>query len=275
MVAACGHADNSIKLISSDGAKTLETACAHSAPVTCLGLSLDSKYLVTGSRDTTVILWRIHRALLSRSSVSEPSSGTGTQPSTSSNSSSNLLTEKNRRCRIEGSYCPPFSDGVVVTWNESEHTLSTFTLNGVLIAETQLSFSSRISCIEIPVDGKSALIGINPLENAGVYNNSWNLSDDDIDSESGKAQESNGINASLPSICFLDLHTLKVFHILKLGKGQDITALALNKDNTNLLVSTLDKQLIIFTDPALSLKVVDQMLKLGWEGDGLTPLIKS
>jgi hypothetical protein len=25
----------------------------------------------------------------------------------------------------------------------------------------------------------------------------------------------------------------------------------------------------------LSLKVVDQMLKLGWEGDGLSPLIKS
>lgn len=24
----------------------------------------------------------------------------------------------------------------------------------------------------------------------------------------------------------------------------------------------------------LSLKVVDQMLKLGWEGDGLSPLIK-
>ena len=40
--------------------------------------------------------------------------------------------------------------------------------------------------------------------------------------------------------------------MLKLGEGQDITALALNKDNTNLLVSTLDKQLIIFTDPAVS-----------------------
>jgi len=41
--------------------------------------------------------------------------------------------------------------------------------------------------------------------------------------------------------------------VLKLGQGQDITALALNVDNTNLLVSTEDKQLIIFTDPAVSL----------------------
>lgn len=40
--------------------------------------------------------------------------------------------------------------------------------------------------------------------------------------------------------------------MLKLGEGQDITALALNNDNTNLLVSTVDRQLIIFTDPAVS-----------------------
>lgn len=45
---------------------------------------------------------------------------------------------------------------------------------------------------------------------------------------------------------------LQVFHKLKLGGGQNITALALNNDNTNLLVSTVDKQLIIFTDPAVS-----------------------
>lgn len=45
---------------------------------------------------------------------------------------------------------------------------------------------------------------------------------------------------------------LQVFHKLILAGGQNITALALNKDNTNLLVSTVDKQLIIFTDPAVS-----------------------
>jgi len=39
---------------------------------------------------------------------------------------------------------------------------------------------------------------------------------------------------------------------LTLKEGQDITALALNKDNTNLLVSTSDKNLIIFTDPTVS-----------------------
>jgi len=134
--------------------------------------------------------------------------------------------------------------------------------------------------MEISVDGTSALIGINSLENGRAYNSSPDSQSNksgvvDFDSESEETFDYTQIDVRSPSICFLHMHTLEVFHVLKLGEGQDITALALNKDNTNLLVSTLDKQLIIFTDPALSLKVVDQMLKLGWEGDGLQPLIKS
>ncbi|KAF1898306.1 hypothetical protein Lal_00033073 [Lupinus albus] len=326
-----GHADNSIRLISSDGAKTLETAYAHCAPVTCTGLSPDSNYLVTGSRDTTVLLWKINRALVSQSSVtSEYSTGTGTRSSTSSSSSHS--NEKDRRYRIEGPIqvlrghhsevlsccvssdlgvvvsCSHSSDvllhsirrgrlirrldgvkadivclsseGVVMTWNESKHTLSTYTLNGALIVKTQLSFFCSISCMEISVDGRSALLGINSVGNGGASNNNLNLQLNksgviDFDSESEDTFGSNRVDVPSPSICFLDMHTLEVFHVLRLGEGQDITALALNKDNTNLLVSTLDKQLIIFTDPSLSLKVIDQMLKLGWEGDGLQPLIKS
>ncbi|GAV85295.1 WD40 domain-containing protein/Beach domain-containing protein/DUF1088 domain-containing protein [Cephalotus follicularis] len=307
-----GHADNSIKLLSSDGAKTLEIAVGHCAPITCLALSSDSNYLVTGSRDTTVILWRIHRTFTSHSSsISEPSAGTGTLTSTSS-TPANILAEKSRKRRIEGpiqilrghhreilsccvssdlgiiASCSHSSDvllhsigrgrlirrlvgvrayavclsseGVLMTWNKSDNILSTFTLNGVLIARALIPLSVTISCMEISVDGESALIGINScLENG----------------ESIGTGENMRLDISSPSICFLDLHTLKVFHTLKVGEGQNITALALNKDNTNLLVSTEDKQLIIFTDPTLSLKVVDQMLKLGWEGDGLSPLMKS
>lgn len=44
---------------------------------------------------------------------------------------------------------------------------------------------------------------------------------------------------------------LQVYHVFKLDRGQDIAAVALNKDNTNLLVSTADRQLIVFTDPAV------------------------
>ncbi|GLT84466.1 hypothetical protein SLE2022_026940 [Rubroshorea leprosula] len=329
-----GHADNSVKLLSSDGAKTLETAFGHCAPVTCIALSSDGKYLVTGSRDTTVLLWRIHSAFSSRSSsITEATAVPGTPTSTSSNTLANILAEKGKRRQIEGPIhvlrghegeilcccvssdlgivvsCATSSDvllhsirrgrlirriagleadavclssdGVVMTWSKGQHTLNTFTLTGIPIATVQLTFSGSISCMEISADGKSALIGMNSCSGKnGNWNNNqdWNsnkLGRVDFDLETDETSESNRLDIPSPSICFLDLHTLKVFHVLKLGEGQNITALALNKDNTNLLVSTADKQLIIFTDPALSLKVVDQMLKLGWEGDGLSPLIKS
>jgi hypothetical protein len=74
----------------------------------------------------------------------------------------------------------------------------------------------------------------------------------------------------LPAIILVELYTLEVIQKFVLKKNQDITAMTLNSDNTNLVVSTSDSQLLVFTDPALSIKVVDQMLQLGWEGDGLS-----
>ncbi|GAY42030.1 hypothetical protein CUMW_063800 [Citrus unshiu] len=329
-----GHVDGSIKLLTSDGAKTLETASGHCAPVTCLALSSDSNFLVTGSQDTTILLWRIHRAFTSRTGTIEPSSGMGTPGnSIGSSTPANASADKSRRRRIEGPIhvlrghhreilcccvssdlgvvvsCSDSSDlllhsirrgrlirrlvgvdahavslsseGVIMTWNKLQHTLSSFTLNGVLVARAKLPLSGSIGCMEISLDGHSALIGVNSSStNNGSYDNIQGLNSkqsgtEDFDLASDQSVDNNRFDVPSPSICFLDLHTLKVFHVLKLGEGQDITALALNKDNTNLLVSTADKQLIVFTDPALSLKVVDQMLKLGWEGDGLSPLIKS
>lgn len=258
--------DNSIKLISLDGAKTLETAHGHCASVTCLGLSPDSSYLVTGSRDTTVLLWRIHRAFTSQSSsILNPQAGVSTANSPSSSNSS-TLAEKSRRRRIEGPIfvlrghqseilcccvssdlglvvsCSHSSDvllhsirtgrlvrrlpgiranavclsseGVIMTWNKSHHSLRTFTLNGVPISSIQLPFTRTISCIEISVDGRSALIGINTcMENDDP--NSWDLKlkkpgFDNINQESDKNEEINRLDLPSPSICFLDVHTLKV-----------------------------------------------------------------
>ncbi|KAL1223624.1 BEACH domain-containing protein C2 [Cardamine amara subsp. amara] len=303
-----GHADNSIKLVSSDGAKTLETAFGHCAPVTCLALSPDNNFLVTGSRDNTVLLWRIHKAFTSRTSVSEPSTGSGASSSASNTNQANTLANKGKNCRLEGpiqvlrghrreivcccvssdqgvvvsssessdillhsirkgrlirrlvgvtadSLCIS-SDGVIMAWSRLEGSISVFTINGVLVAKAKLPFSCSISCMEISMDGQNALIGMNSCSSS-------DFSSSNDTSKDGKEIER--MDVPSPSICFLNLYTLQVFHVLKLDQGQDITALALNVDNTNLLVSTEDKQLIIFTDPALSLKVVDQMLKLGWE----------
>jgi len=52
----------------------------------------------------------------------------------------------------------------------------------------------------------------------------------------------------------------QVFHSLALGDGQDVTAIALSNDNTKLLVSTADKQLIIFTDPDVSVLFISNSM---------------
>lgn len=318
-----GHADNSIKLISADLAKTIETARGHSAPVTCLDLSLDNNYLISGSRDSTVLIWKIHRAFPSPSgNSSDPSITTVKTPSNSltTSNNSNSPSDKSRKCRIEGplhvlrghlgeilscsvsselgivascSYASRIllhslrrgrllrklsvkeadtvclsSQGLVIVYSKSERMIRTFTINGISVSSAVISpfpFPGSISCIAISADGESALIGTS----SSAY-----IPDFQAGYTSAIEKPKYRIKIPVPSICFLNLHTLEVFHTLKLAEGQDVTAISLNKDNTNLIVSTADKQLIVFTDPSLSLKVVDQMLKLGWEGSGFTPLMK-
>ncbi|PWA68195.1 BEACH domain-containing protein [Artemisia annua] len=292
-----GHVDNSIRLVSPDGAKTLEIAKGHCAPVTCLSLSSDSKYLVSGSQDTTVLVWRIHRSPRFRSgTMSESPTGTVTPTSVSATTAASCFVDKTRRRRIEGpvqvirghlgeiidccvnsdlgaiASCSYFSDvlihsvsrgrllkrlsgvkadmvqlsknGVIVTWNDSVHILSSYTINGILIARVHLPLSCYISCMEISFDGRSILIGLNSRSN------------NDCDFELNEGGEIERLDVPSPSVCLIDLYTLKVFHVMRLQEGQDITALTMNKDNTNLLVSTSDKQLIVFTDPNVKFTTV-------------------
>ncbi|KAI3829204.1 hypothetical protein L1987_03321 [Smallanthus sonchifolius] len=287
-----GHVDNSIRLVSPNGAKTLEVAKGHCAPVTCLSLSPDSKYLVSGSRDTMVLVWRIHRSPRFRScSMSEPPNGTITPTSVSATTAASCFLDKIRRRRIEGpiqvirghlgeivdccvdsdlgavASCSYASDvlihsvsrgrllkklhgvkadmvrlsrhGVVVMWNNTMRALMSYTLNGTLIAHAHFPKSCSISCMEMSFDGRCVLVGLN------------SCSDSDFDVELNEADEIERLDVTSPSVCLIDLHTLKVVHTMRLEKGQDITAMTLNKDNTNLVLSTSDKQLIIFTDPAV------------------------
>lgn len=256
--------DNSVRLISADGAKTLEIARGHCAPVKCLSISPDSNYLVTGSRDTTVLLWRVHRSsILHSGSSPEPSSNPSTPTPRMNGATGNNLADKGKRGRIEGpihvlrghlgeitccavssdlgivascssssdvllhsirrgrlirrlvgveahSLCLS-SDGIIMTWNKNLCTLSTFTLNGTLITKKQLPLLSSVSCIEVSVDGCSALVGLNPsAENdrlSDYYQHSNSTRSGTADSEVGEA---NRLELPLPSICFFDLYTLKV-----------------------------------------------------------------
>ncbi|KAL6008027.1 hypothetical protein ACLOJK_033533 [Asimina triloba] len=300
-----GHADNSVKLVSSDGLKTIETATGHCAPVTCLALSPDGSYLVTGSRDTTVVLWWIHRGSTNSRRTSEASTTPRTPTgSPMAGSTSRSVSETSKRPRILGpihvlrghrrevvcccvnsdlgivASCSPSSDvllhstkkgrllrklsaveahavcisseGIIVTWNHLKQRLSTFTINGIPISTAILTpFPGTISCMEVSVDGQFAMIGTSSSPSDSVEAES-----DKLDGEGPvlvwKGENTSQLAVPVPSVCFLDMHTLKIFHTLELAEGQDIAAMALSKDNTNLLVSTSDKQLIIFTNTALS-----------------------
>ena len=83
------------------------------------------------------------------------------------------------------------------------------------IASAQLSFFCSIGCMEISVDGTSALIGMNSLENGRAYNSSPDSQSNksgvvDFDSESEETFDNSRIDVPSPSICFLDMHTLEV-----------------------------------------------------------------
>ncbi len=60
---ATGGADGTVKLWSHDGI-LLETFRGHTADVTSISFSPDSKMIVSGSRDKTVRLWSIDGTLL-------------------------------------------------------------------------------------------------------------------------------------------------------------------------------------------------------------------
>ena len=60
---SCGHWDYSFKATSIDTGRLLQSVSQHRDVVTCMDLASDfgDTWLVTGSRDCTVIIWEIHR----------------------------------------------------------------------------------------------------------------------------------------------------------------------------------------------------------------------
>ncbi|EFA75292.1 BEACH domain-containing protein [Heterostelium album PN500] len=58
-VISCGHWDNSFKLSFTDNAKLIQSVIKHKDIVTCLAWSSDGQTLITGSRDTTLMVWNL------------------------------------------------------------------------------------------------------------------------------------------------------------------------------------------------------------------------
>ncbi|GJP50837.1 hypothetical protein CLOM_g9994 [Closterium sp. NIES-68] len=107
--------------------------------------------------------------------------------------------------------------------------------------------------------------GREPFEEEGLPN--WR------DSDEGGSKRERGSAISL-----LEIFTLKALYRFKLPESNDVTALALSADNTNLICSASvvlsPGHLILYSNPILSVKMVDQMLRLGWEGGGLQSMMQ-
>ena len=58
---------------------------------------------------------------------------------------------------------------------------------------------------------------------------------------------------------------LAVLHLWELSGAAGVSALALTGDNTNLVVSGTDGTLTIVADPRLSMRMVSEMFKMGWD----------
>ena len=53
--------------------------------------------------------------------------------------------------------------------------------------------------------------------------------------------------------------------VWELHGSAGVAAVALSRDNTNLLVSGTDGTLTVIADPRLGMRLVDQMFHLGWD----------
>jgi hypothetical protein len=191
------------------------------------------------------------------------------------------------------------SQGIVVVFNRVSRVLQTYTENGLLVASKLLpSWEGSISCLVVSVDGLHAVIGTScgrPLPPDGRWQSKsvpaadgvqqprqWDVveepdhpTDHTRNASTSSSDNSNGpSNAEpvgeqpfaydpQPAIILLELYTLEVIQKFMLKKGQDITAIALNPDNSNLVVSTANRQLLVFTDPSLSVKVAEQKQRFG------------
>lgn len=158
----------------------------HLGDVLSCAVSPDLGIITSCSRESSVLLHSIRRGrLLRKLNVKEPSMV---------------------RLSIQG---------VVLVWSESEKRLSTFTVNGIPIASTVLyPFVGWISCIEMSCDGEFALIGAcvadEKLTNGTSTGTEDRRSQIKEGSQEGGLRESR-VSVPVPSICFIDLHELKVY----------------------------------------------------------------
>ncbi|BBM99563.1 hypothetical protein MPTK1_1g22060 [Marchantia polymorpha subsp. ruderalis] len=84
----CGQWDNSFKVVSMSDGRMVQSNCHHKDVINCLSVAVDGSVVVTGSCDTTVMVWEVELAKTRRTTGGKDSSSSS---SSSSNERSNRL----------------------------------------------------------------------------------------------------------------------------------------------------------------------------------------
>ncbi|QDZ21579.1 BEACH domain-containing protein [Chloropicon primus] len=292
---SCGYLDYTIRFCDSHSGRSIEVLRGMVQP-TCLKLSQCGSILAVGFRNSTVGVWVVQPGL--KSATEKVSGMTSNMDSFFFNSVSFadwLLKEKRDDLGYQNlvfvntlSFCcgavrcvdvNTDLDTVVALTYEREliyHSLSksTFTKVNDVEADSVMISNENFVVATNPKNGSVSCFSMNGLLLRTITVPTLSHLEPQAMSNRGKYL---ALSGSIPNkadkVCKVLVYNLLSMELtFEHDLENFVASCAFSSDDTN-LVAVLDAgEVMVFTDPATSLKLVDQMLRLGWQESGLEAL---
>ena len=291
-VFSCGHPDYTIRLCDVANGKPVEVLRGLQQP-SCLKLSKCGSVLVVGFRNSTVGVWIFEKALRASSRTNDKMHGFFFNSKVIAHE---LLSEQGRKeetMRVDKnlifvntlSFCCgaikcidvsiDLDTVVALTYSEElvYHSLSGDFFARVCNVRADAVFISNESVVVVDKCNFRIFSMNGELLRKSNINDLMHLQPLSL-SNTGKYLALCGYNKDVAHCCVLVVYdTLSMKSIFQHDlKESYVASCAFSKDDTNLIAVLDDGEVMVFTDPATSLKLVDQMLRLGWQESGLEAL---
>jgi len=236
-ILSCGHWDNSFKSTLIEQSKPIQSIVRHKDVVTCMALGTDGKTLITGSRDTTLMVWEIGYGKTSEYEVNEVplhilyghddevtcvAINIELDVALSGSTDGSCVVHTVRRGKYVRSIFHPkrhsihfvatAPDGKIVTYSHEDMTLFLYSINGKLLKT--LEFTERMNHAVITRDAEFIICG----------------------GEKGV-------------VTVRKLHSLEVLH--KFSTGGSICSVAISAEDRHIFVGLRDGKLVIIAEDSL------------------------
>ena len=298
-IVVAGHVDDSLKIFNCDTGSMESHSTGHRTQIRCLALSSDGRVLVTGSVDGTIGIWVVklptERVTIGENlretiapiirvdvnsifndgtTVANVLDPTGTDDALSAKmalsgpirllkghgesiaslaintnldilvavspsagaSFYSVMTGRTLRTlpMLSGSLCAVSDEGYVIVWDESEHALTLTCLNGNLISSVSLKdIHPRLTTMLVTKDGYHLIVG-------------------------------SAARAGKVTVASFELPSLQSGQSWDFDASSDISQIKLAAENTCLVVSTIDGEITVMTDPSLAARSLERLLQAGW-----------